>query len=189
MVHLAVVIGPFSENRPGAPGARAGRSTSIEVVLLAEAQPTPPLQVVPVLRRISVRPPPAEAYGASQASTHPDGLTGRGAVTPTEPSSPPFEQLILEARPQDASGLNDFCTGSYPPSARSLNEQGTVVLLVRIESDGHVSDMKLEESSGSTRLDRVTQACVISGLFEPHRAGLRAVGSWQRIHWTWSPTS
>jgi len=186
--HVLFIAGALPGNSVAVPGTSAGAPTSIEVILLAGVEPAP-LQVVPVLRRISVRPPPVEAYVAPQASTDPDGLAGGRPGTPAEPSSPPFEQLIIEARPQDAGGLHDFCTSSYPPGARSLNEQGTVVLLVRVEADGHVSDMKLEESSGSIRLDQVTQACVIGGLFEPHRAGLRAVGSWQRIHWTWSPTS
>ena len=138
--------------------------------------------------RVTVQlPPPAELpdwqyVGESEGHA-------RTSATDTEPGSPPFEQLVVEAKPQDDSGLRDFCVNSFPPSARELKEQGTVVLLIRIEPDGHISDMKLEESSGSIRLDRVTQACVVSALFEPHRAGLRAVGSWQRIHWTWSPTS
>jgi len=186
--HVLFIVGALPGNSAAVPGTRAGAPTSIEVILLAGVEPEP-LQLAPALRRISVRLPPVEAYVAPQASTDPDGLASRRPATPAEPSSPPFEQLIVEARPQDASGLHDFCASSYPPGARSLNEQGTVVLFIRIESDGHVSDMKLEESSGSARLDRVTQACVISALFEPHRAGLRAVPSWQRIHWTWTPSS
>lgn len=184
VVHLAVLTEPFSQTPIGVPGTRVGRSTSIAVVLLAPSEPAP-LQMRPVLRRVTVRIPPPAAWQDLPDSKE---VSGTPAVH-SEPTSPPFERLIVEAKPQDAQGLHDFCTGSYPPEYRSLNEQGMVVLLVRIEADGHVSDMKVEQSSGSTRLDRVTQACVISGLFEPHRAGLRAVGSWQRIHWTWTPPS
>jgi len=182
VVHLVVITGPVSENPIGVPGTRVGRSTSIAVVLLALSEPAP-LQVTPVLRRVTVRMPPPAAIPSWQDSEEVPGTP----ATQSEPTAPPFEQLIVEAKAQDAQGLHDFCAGSYPPEARSLNEQGTVVLLIRIESDGHVSDMRLEQSSGSSRLDQVTRACVIGGLFEPHRAGLRAVGSWQRIHWTWAP--
>ena len=60
------------------------------------------------------------------------------------------------------------------------------MMLVRIEPDGHVSDTTIEESSGSSRLDRVTQACVMAGAFEPTRSGWRTIPSWQRVHWNWS---
>jgi len=186
-VHLAVISGSFSGSLVGVPRMGVEPSTSVGVVILAGTEPKA-LEVVPVLRRVTVHLPPPEALSGSQSSTDPEGVSSASA-THREPGSPPFEQLIVEAIPQDAKGLRDFCTSSYPPAARSLNEQGTVVLLVRIEADGHVSDMKVEQSSGSTRLDRVTQACVISAQFAPHRVNLRAVGSWQRIHWTWMPPS
>jgi TonB family protein len=186
-VHLAIISGSLSGNLVGVSRMGVEPSTSIGVVILAGTEPKA-LRVVPVLRRVAIHLPPPEALPGSQDSTDLEGVSSASA-THREPSAPPFEQLIVEAIPHDAQGLRDFCTSSYPPAARPLNEQGTVVLLVRIEADGHVSDMKVEQSSGSTRLDRVTQACVISAQFAPHRVHLRAVGSWQRIHWTWMPPS
>jgi TonB family protein len=188
VLHVLLLFGPVSSGPAGAWGLPEGIAPSIQVVLLPEI-PAAPLEITPQLRRIRVRlaelPAPAQGFATSRA------LVSAGDEPPKQddPGSPPFEQLIVEARPQDTPALRDFCVSSYPPNARPANEAGTVVLLVRIEADGHVSDMKVEQSSGSIRLDRVTQACVIGALFEPYRAGLRAVPSWQRMHWTWAPSS
>jgi len=159
-------------------------STAIEVILLPPAT-RPPTPVAPTVRRIKLRTPPLPEVVAKEAAAGPGNAPGT-LVSRDEPHSPPFERLIAEASPEDATSLHRFCDDSFPASSRLSTEQGTVVLLVRIESDGHVSDTTVEESSGSPRLDRVTQACVMAGSFEPTRTGWRTTASWQRVHWNWS---
>jgi TonB family protein len=184
-IHI-VAIGPSFLGRWGGGTLESAFSTAIEVVLLPSTTQAQPLAAA-TLRRIKLAPMPLPEMLVGADS--PPGLGNEpGKSEPRdEPYSPPFERLIVEARPQDANWLRYFCNGSYPPQSRSANEQdGTVVLLVRIEPDGHVSDTTVEESSGSPRLDRVTQACVMASPFEPARSGWSAVPSWQRIRWNWS---
>ncbi len=184
--HFFVLVPSFSASG-GPPGRPSEPSTAIEVIILPSAPRASPRPPPPSPVAIRLSPAPRLIPSLEESSTV-DGVAAKSAER-SESIGPPFEQLIAEAKPEDAQGLHDFCSSSFPPNSRLPGEHGTVVLMVRVESDGHVSDMKLEESSGSARLDQVTQACVVSAFFEPHRAGLRAVGSWQRLHWTWDPTS
>ena len=183
--HLAA-IGPSFLGRFGGGILESPFSTAIEVVLLPSTTQPQPL-AAPTLRRIKLTPLPLpEMLVGADSPPGPGNASGKSEPR-DEPHSPPFERLIVEARPQDTNWLRYFCNGSYPPQSRSANEQeGTVVLLVRIEPDGHVSDTTVEESSGSPRLDRVTQACVMASPFEPARSGWSTVPSWQRIRWNWS---
>jgi TonB family protein len=166
---------------------KGSSSTAMEVTLLP-ATTVPPALYEPRLRRIKVLRPTSFPEPLVAQETSPGlGNSPTTSRARDEPAgSPPFERLMVDAKLEDAASLRKFCDASYPPESRLPNEQGTVVLLIRIESDGHVSDTSIEESSGSQRLDRVTQACVMAGSFEPRRAGWRTVPSWQRIHWNWS---
>jgi TonB family protein len=182
------VLGPMFRAQSNVDSvSRLTFSTAMEITLLPATTP-PPALYKPRLRRLKMTSPPPlpEPLVAQEA------LLGLGTSPTTskpreEPSgSPPFERLMVDAKLEDAASLRRFCDESYPPRSRLPNEQGTVVLLIRIEPDGHVSDTTVEETSGSQRLDRVTQACVMAGSFEPRRSGWRAVPSWQRVHWNWS---
>jgi TonB family protein len=185
IAHIAAV-GPSFVGRFGGATLQSPFSTAIEVVLLPSTTQPRPL-AAPTLRRIKLLPTPIPEMLVETESTPGLGNIPGKSEPLDEPHSPPFERLIAEAKPQDANWLRYFCNGSYPSQSRSANEQeGTVVLLVRIEPDGHVSDTTVEESSGSPRLDRVTQACVMASPFEPARSGWSTVPSWQRIRWNWS---
>jgi TonB family protein len=185
LAHFAALAPAFFPEPGGRRGTGRATSTSMEVLLLPSAPRSAPPAPVPTLIRIRSRLPPPPTLVAATQGTLDQEYVSANPPSP-RPSSPPFERLIVEAKPEDAKALHEFCSGSFPPVSRMPNEQGTVVLLVRIESDGHVSDTTVEESSGSPRLDRVTQACVAAGSFEPARTGWRSVPSWQRIHWNWS---
>jgi TonB family protein len=182
-VHV-LALGPSLLKSPGGDNAfQTSAPTVMEVILLPPSPVRPPSLGQPIFRRIKLSPPPE--LSASKRQLAGPGNSADTSIPRDEPHSPPFERLVVDAKPEDGAALHQFCSDSYPPEYRSRNEQGTVVLLVRIESDGHVSDTTVEESSGSPRLDRVTQACVMAGVFEPIRSGWRTVASWQRIHWTW----
>lgn len=56
---------------------------------------------------------------------------------------------------------------AYPPLSRRLGEQGTVILRVRIETDGTASSAEIETSSGYERLDRVAQQTVLHWRYLP----------------------
>jgi TonB family protein len=186
-MHIIAVAPSFIANS-GYDGILQGPlSTEMEVTLLPATTP-PQALYEPRLRRITaMRPPPFPESLIAEKTLPGLGNSPTTSKPRDEPrGSPPFERLMVDAKLEDAGSLRKFCDDSYPPESRLPNEQGTVVLLIRIEPDGHVSDTTIEESSGSQRLDRVTQACVMAGSFEPRRSGWQAVPSWQRVHWNWS---
>ena len=146
--------------------------------------PAEPPKIRPTLARIHLHPPQPLAIPA-RSEFLPDEVGTREVQGPT--MGPPSEVPIPEARPQDSTRLRDLCLGGLEAPARLASGQGTVVLLIRVESDGQVSQTTVQLSSGSTELDQAAQTCVTASLFEPRRAGLRAVPSWQRLHWNWAP--
>lgn len=108
------------------------------------------------------------------------------AEAPKKAEPPP----IIQARVAKGVNLGDACGSYYPSASRRLSEEGSVVLLVFIAPNGKVTETKVETSSGFQRLDEAAEKCVkAQGRFEPQKVGAEAVGSWQRMKWTWRLTS
>ena len=81
---------------------------------------------------------------------------------------------------QYATALNRV-TPKYPMASRLLGEEGSVLLLVYIRVDGGVGEIKVQNSSGSSRLDNSAIDAVRQSTFAPAktRSG-RSVGSWSK---------
>ena len=109
------------------------------------------------------------------------------AIEVAKPAEPkPAPPTITQARVAKGSNLGEACEPYYPSASRRLSEQGSVVLLVYVAPNGRVTETKVETSSGISRLDEAAEKCVkAQGRFEPQRVGSDAVGSWQRMKWTW----
>jgi len=113
-------------------------------------------------------------------------------VAKPEPAPPPkaAPPSIVPARLAKGLNLGDACSGYYPSASRRLSEEGSVVVLIFVGPNGRVTESKVETSSGIQRLDEATVKCVTSqGRFEPQKVGTEAVGSWQRMKYTWRLTS
>jgi protein TonB len=135
----------------------------------------PPVQTPLVDLPVVAGPPPPQAIVAPKEPPKP-------AEAPKKAEPPP----ITQAKVAKGVNLGDACSGYYPSASRRLNEEGSVVLLIFIGPNGKVSDTKVETSSGFQRLDEAAQKCVVQqGRFEPQKVGAEAVGSWQRMKWTW----
>ena len=88
------------------------------------------------------------------------------AITPPPPMDLPDPGLPVFAEPQPmvtgaaVDPRHPLTQPDYPMSARRLDEQGKVALTVLVGTDGHVRDVRIAQSSGSTRLDEaaVTEA-------------------------------
>ncbi|WP_312316178.1 energy transducer TonB [Stenotrophomonas sp.] len=63
----------------------------------------------------------------------------------------------------------------YPPGSADAAEAGTVVLTLRIEADGTVSKVALDQSSGFPRLDAAAMEAAASWLFSPAQEDGRPV--------------
>ncbi len=76
----------------------------------------------------------------------------------------------------------------YPPAARRLNEEGTVVLRVRVDALGRPDVVEVASSSGSVRLDEAAVRSVQRWRFDPARAGTQAIAGWVSLKVTFRLT-
>ncbi|MEY5026120.1 MAG: TonB family protein [Verrucomicrobiota bacterium] len=146
------------------------RPPSAEVVIPALPVLTPPLHPpemleVPPLEALSERPPaPPQPASPAKPETAPEPL--RKPAPPS--SSAPSRTAAAPARkgrsggapggasepvPFSAAGGGTFPAPAYPSSARSALLEGTVVLLVTVESSGVPTSVDIRTSSGHTILD------------------------------------
>jgi protein TonB len=70
----------------------------------------------------------------------------------------------------------------YPPQALHSRLQGQVILKVLVDENGVPQDVAVEQSSGSTLLDRSAREQVLKGWkFEPAMVNGHAVRAWARV--------
>ena len=111
-------------------------------------------------------------------------------LAPSRPVDLPSETSqvppITAAHVAKGVTLGELCQAYYPAAAKRAGEQGSVVVLIFVAANGRVTDSRVESSSGVPRLDDAAIRCVTrEGRFEPQRNGSAAVGSWQRMKYTW----
>jgi protein TonB len=66
----------------------------------------------------------------------------------------------------------------YPPMSRRMNEEGKVVLRVRVSAQGLPLAVELKQSSNHARLDEAARSAVERWRFVPARQGSEAVEAW-----------
>lgn len=70
---------------------------------------------------------------------------------------------------------------SYPEPARRREQEGTVILLLRVGVDGHVEEAQLHQSSGHRLLDEAALEAARAWTFVPARQGPRPVEAWVHV--------
>jgi TonB family protein len=70
---------------------------------------------------------------------------------------------------------------AYPEAARRREEQGTVLLAVKVLADGNVGEVSVKKGSGSKPLDDAAVAEARSWQFVPGRRGPTKVESWVEV--------
>ena len=86
----------------------------------------------------------------------------------TTPTPPPPPQPPQPAATQLTAITRTHTLPPYPDLSRKLNEQGSVVLEVTIDTSGNCTDATVQTSSGSQRLDDAAVA-------------------WVKAKWRWNP--
>ena len=69
----------------------------------------------------------------------------------------------------------------YPPMARRRGYEGTVLLVVLVEKQGTVKDLRVLRTSGYPVLDQAALDAVRKWRFEPGRKGEEPVEMWVNI--------
>lgn len=98
-------------------------------------------------------------------------------------TSPPVPVTVAAPAPAPVAARNDgpvmlevdqvayvkMPAPRYPRAARQARLQGTVLLWVLIDTEGHPSEVRIHRSSGYAQLDREARDAVMKALFKPLR--------------------
>ncbi|MFN9334892.1 MAG: energy transducer TonB [Alphaproteobacteria bacterium] len=141
---------------------------------IAEAQPTPepeqPRQVAEVPAPAPERRPPQRATTA-QPTPQPVRLNA---------ALQGMESFTLEGRvaPPEALDAARNRRPAYPEMSRRRGQEGTVMLELRVDANGRVTEVRVVESSGFSALDAAALETLRDWRFRPaQRAGLPIAGS------------
>lgn len=139
----------------------------------AAAPPVPPARVPAP----AAAAPPVEAAAAAVLPP-----TAAGQVVAPSPDAAAAAALAPEAPADTPPGFTPGGASTprppYPDLSRSLGETGNVDLLMRVEADGHVSDVRMVRSSGHRRLDQSALRTVRGWVLRPARQGGVPVAAW-----------
>jgi periplasmic protein TonB len=133
---------------------------------------TPPLHV-PVVHVQKELPPPAVI---TPPTTEPSQNSKPVDTSPTPTLTPPSVMPGVTSLAYRASPLR------FPAQAIRAHMEGTVVLLVLVDESGKPVDVKVEQSSGYSLLDKSAREQVMSGWqFQPAVIDGHAVKAWARV--------
>jgi protein TonB len=149
-----------------------------EIKQQPQEPPPPPPEFKPPPRAFV---PPPEVHIETPAAAQSTAIT---AVTPVAPVAAPPKAEPARVLPRvDAAHSQQ---PDYPPDARRAGEEGSLVLQVLVDPNGRAIDSKLEQSSGSERLDRAAlQGVKASYRFTPGTVDGKAQEMWYTFKFTW----
>lgn len=151
----------------------------------AEAKPVPPEPVPPkptpapkaARPQPATRPTPARPQAVAARSPSQDfgsGSDARQAASGFLPTPP----IVWEGKPRFR---HPPTPAVYPPRAIELNQQGEVVVRVRLDHHGTAVEIVLHRPSGFSMLDRAALAAVRGWHFLPAMRDGRPVAAWVEI--------
>jgi protein TonB len=141
------------------------------------ARPLPPPPKTPVRKPPVVQPQPVLAV-ASPAATSSFTVAPQPLAPPPQPvaAAPAPAPVAVVAARFDADYLHNP-KPVYPALSRRMNEEGRVLLKVRVSAQGAALDVTVSKTSGFPRLDAAAVDAVTRWRFVPARRGDEAVDS------------
>lgn len=135
-------------------------------------QPTPK----PLAAPLPKAPPSDKAVSTPKVQpTPPPVATAKATSAKTAPATPTIQPPSAEAQ-----GLNNKAP-IYPQLSRKKKEQGTVLLLILVKADGTVGEIKLQTSSGYSRLDQAAKQAVKRWQFQPAQQDGKNIDFWYEL--------
>lgn len=152
---MVTFVAPPPPPKPATPAAP-------KVVSVATVRPPPrvvvpptPIVQVPVQNTITASPPSAQV--AVEAPAAPVVVAAPPAPPSTGPKTITSGVEYIQA-PQPV----------YPTMSKRMGEQGKVVLLILVNEKGMPDQVRVQSSSGSTRLDEAGRQAALRAVFKPH---------------------
>ena len=156
---------------PPAQAPSSPPQTAVAVESLKASEPdrsgTPPSTAAGERTSIDAQPSRAPQERAGEGA-------GRSAVASRTPDSAPGGPIVRAARPKGGYQVRPV----YPESARRAGIQGTTLLRIHIEVDGHVSAVSVQRSAGHQSLDEAAADAVRRWRFEPALNSTGPVSMW-----------
>lgn len=151
--------------------------SEIEPPLSKESLPEPKPETEPAPEPPAIAERQSEPNKENPSETAPNQTVTTD--TAVESQATPNEQLGAPITPPnaDAAHLNNPAP-AYPRLSRRLREQGVVLLEVLIMPNGSVGDIRIQQSSGYSRLDETALEAVQQWRYEPARRGSEAIAYW-----------
>jgi protein TonB len=116
-----------------------------------EVQVAPPPTPAPVITTTPVAPPPSPPVRIEPAAP-----AVVAPPAPPVPAAPPAAPVRTAPR----LNFNACAKPEYTPATRRADAQGSVIVLYTMDTSGHISEARIDRSSGPTRehkmLDRMT---------------------------------
>jgi hypothetical protein len=164
---IALWMTPFPVHRPPSP----------EPLVLLTSLPTvrPPLDLgavipPPNLMRVALvgLPPPSYPRPAAEMAI---SISASTDVMIRDVGNAETEHMRLDCRRESASRI------------RSSTRTSELILLVRVEKDGRISDSRIESASNMPAIDESVRLCLLARTLPPSTVNGATVTSWQRLHW------
>lgn len=144
--------------------------------MLPPPQTLPPVQRPPSVDRVQpgdvTAPPPPIPQFFERADTGESAV----AVPPVERRTivPPSTSSAVATAPRLLSSTEPL----YPAAARRLNQEGSVLLRVRVDALGRAEAIEVARSSGHSLLDAAAMDAVRRWRFAPAQSEGRAISGW-----------
>lgn len=147
-------------------------------------EPSPPKPVPTPAKPLAPAPRVAQAPAPmplAVADPTPAPQAPTGVVAP--PPVAPVASVVAEAAPPKPApaparvsndvrdNFQDLPAPPYPPTSVRMNEQGSVVLAIKVEANGTASDVDVVRSSGFARLDDAAVKAALRWRYVPRGGG------------------
>jgi TonB family protein len=130
-------------------------------------------------------------FGSTASASEPDTRDAAAPTVETPPSPPGAVRDSPKPRrtpPRWIGNLADASERCITTSA-ARHEKGSAVVSLHVEMDGLVSEVKIEQSSGSAALDEAMQACFRKvSRFAPATKDDEPVAIWFRLRMSYDET-
>lgn len=136
--------------------------------------------------KVTPKPPPLPKGPASERAVQAPKPETAPAKAETTSVDQQVQAKPSEVTPQlqlpsiDAAGIHNQAP-VYPKLSRKRKEQGTVLLLLLVNHDGQVADIKIRHSSGFDRLDQAAVQAVKKWQFTPAKQDGKAIDYWYEM--------
>ena len=163
----------------------------LETKLIEEVKPpdTPPPPPPP---KLAPPPPPFIPMPDIQVRTAPsqNAITQVTTTKPVEAPTPPPPPAPVKHDPVIVAPVIDAANNcrkpEYPAVSRRMEETGTVILQMLVGVDGKVTESKIAQSSGHSRLDEAAREALSLCKFKPGTTDGKPEPNWAQLKYTWT---